>query len=100
MKKLILLAGVGIGYVLGTKAGRERYEQIKGMARGFAGNPKVQETVSKAQDTVAAQAPVVAEAVKDKAGAAAGAVKDKVSSGSDDQVAASSPAAPASPPLS
>ena len=97
MKKLILLAGVGIGYVLGTKAGRERYEQIKGMARGFAGNP---ETVSKAQDTVAAQAPVVAEAVKDKAGAAAGAVKDKVSSGSDDQVAASSPAAPASPPLS
>jgi hypothetical protein len=28
-----LLAGLGIGYVLGTRAGRERYEQMAGWAR-------------------------------------------------------------------
>ena len=29
MKKLMLLVAGGVGYVLGTRAGRERYEQIK-----------------------------------------------------------------------
>lgn len=34
MRRLLTLAlGAGIGYVLGTKAGHERYEQIAGMAR-------------------------------------------------------------------
>lgn len=28
-----LLAGAGIGYVLGTRAGRERYEQMRRAAR-------------------------------------------------------------------
>ena len=28
-----LLAGLGIGYVIGTRAGRERYEQMAGWAR-------------------------------------------------------------------
>jgi hypothetical protein len=28
-----LLAGLGVGYVLGTRAGRERYEQLAGWAR-------------------------------------------------------------------
>ena len=31
--KLRFLAGVGIGYVLGARAGRERYEQILGTVR-------------------------------------------------------------------
>ena len=30
MKKLLVLIAGGIGYVLGTKAGRERYDQIRG----------------------------------------------------------------------
>ncbi len=29
MKKLMLLGAAAVGYVLGTRAGRERYEQIK-----------------------------------------------------------------------
>ncbi len=28
IKKATLLVGVGVGYVLGTRAGQERYEQI------------------------------------------------------------------------
>ncbi len=73
-----LVIGFAAGYVLGTRAGRERYEQIAEGARKFMGNPTVQSAASRAQETVATQAPVVAEAVKDKATSAASAVADKV----------------------
>jgi len=33
------LAVLGVGYVLGTKAGRQRYEQIVGTYRAVTGNP-------------------------------------------------------------
>jgi hypothetical protein len=42
--KLIFLAGVGVGYVLGARAGRERYEQLVRVARKVRENPTVQET--------------------------------------------------------
>lgn len=42
MRKLLVLASFGAGYVLGTKAGRQRYEQIKRLSRQLADNPKVQ----------------------------------------------------------
>jgi hypothetical protein len=42
--KLIFLTGVGIGYVLGTRAGRQRYEQLVRAARRLKENPTVQET--------------------------------------------------------
>jgi hypothetical protein len=84
MSKLTLLAAGAAGYVLGARAGRERYEQIADGARRFAGNPKVQAAAERAQETVAQQAPVVASAVKDKATSAASSVQDKVTGGQDD----------------
>ena len=81
MKKLTLLAAAGAGYVLGARAGRERYDQISAAARKIAGNPQVQAAASKAQETVAQQAPVVADAVREKASAAASSVTDKVGHG-------------------
>jgi hypothetical protein len=38
------LLGIGIGYVLGTRAGRERYEDIVAVARRVAGSQTVQST--------------------------------------------------------
>ena len=43
MAKLSFLAGFGAGYVLGTRAGRERYEQIRRSAAKIKENPTVQE---------------------------------------------------------
>ena len=39
-----LLLGAAIGYVLGTRAGRERYEAIVRMTRKVAGSQTVQST--------------------------------------------------------
>ncbi len=100
MSKLFTLTVFGAGYVLGARAGRERYEQIASGARKVAGNPKVQAASSKAQETIAQQAPIVAEAVKDKASSAAHTVQEKVSDkfGSDDSSSSNgAPNAPANP---
>ncbi|MEU6669537.1 YtxH domain-containing protein [Streptomyces sp. NPDC046727] len=46
--RLTFLAGLALGYVLGTRAGRERYEQLKKSARGIAQNPAVRNTAETA----------------------------------------------------
>ncbi len=56
MGKLSLGLGLGVGYVLGTRAGRARYEQIKQAANDFLGRPEVQQTLEKAKS--AAPAPL------------------------------------------
>ena len=48
IKKWIFAAGAGLGYVLGTRAGRERYEQMRLQARQLMENPKVKETTEEA----------------------------------------------------
>ncbi len=62
MRKLTLLIGGAIGYVLGAKAGRQRYEDIKRMGRQVQDNPKVQGVAGMVQ----AQAEQVVGAVKSK----------------------------------
>ena len=46
--RLTFVAGLVIGYVLGTRAGRERYEQLKKSARQVAQNPAVRNTAESA----------------------------------------------------
>lgn len=43
------IAGLATGYVLGARAGRERYEQIMKTARTFAENPTVQQAAGAVQ---------------------------------------------------
>jgi hypothetical protein len=59
MKKLLVLVAGGVGYVLGTRAGRERYEQIKGAANRVRNDPRVQEKASHAADVAREKAPIV-----------------------------------------
>ncbi len=56
MGKLSLGLGLGVGYVLGTRAGRARFEQIKQAASGVMGRPEVQQALEKAR--TAAPAPL------------------------------------------
>jgi hypothetical protein len=78
MKKLPILAAAVVGYILGARAGRERYEQIAGAARKVADDPRVQRASHKAQDAVAQQASAAAEVAKDKVTSAASSAADKV----------------------
>jgi hypothetical protein len=56
MSRLSLALGLGVGYVLGARAGRARYEQIKEAAAGFMARPEVQQAMEKAR--TAAPAPL------------------------------------------
>ncbi|MBT2408958.1 YtxH domain-containing protein [Streptomyces sp. ISL-12] len=46
--RLTFVVGLAVGYVLGTKAGRERYEQLKKAARQVSQNPAVRNTAESA----------------------------------------------------
>ena len=63
MRKLTALVFGGIGYVLGARAGRERYEQIRNAAQRVKSNPKVQETARQATDVAKEKAPVVKDKI-------------------------------------
>ena len=75
MKKLLLLAAVGAGYVLGARAGREHYESIKSNFLKVKNNPTVQEKAGQVADVAKEQAPVVKDKIVGAAGAAAGKVR-------------------------
>lgn len=47
-----LLIGAGIGYVLGSRAGRERYEQIRGFTAEASRHPAVSQLVDQATGVV------------------------------------------------
>jgi len=60
--RISFVSGFAAGFVLGTRAGRERYEQIKKAARQVADNPSVQQ----AAGAVQAQASELASAAGSK----------------------------------
>ena len=65
--KILFVAGLGLGYVLGTRAGREKYEQLKSSAMKVWNDPRVQRQVDAAETFVKDKAPDVAEFVSDNA---------------------------------
>ena len=65
--KILFAAGLAVGYVFGTRAGRERFEQLKNAASGFWNDPRVQHRVDQVEDFVKEKAPEVAEFVSDGA---------------------------------
>lgn len=53
--KMLFAVGLGVGYVLGTRAGRKRYEQMKAAADKIWQSPGIQRQVHAAQDYAAAR---------------------------------------------
>ena len=64
MAKLSFLAGFGAGYVLGAKAGRERYEQIRRVYNHAKDDPRLQTAAGMAQ----ARADAAVDSVKNRLG--------------------------------
>ena len=72
------LAGLAVGFVVGTRAGRERYEQMKKLARKAAESPPVRkatraagekatELTKVAKDKAATRVPKLTETAKNSA---------------------------------
>ena len=66
--RLTFATGLALGYVLGTRAGRERYEQLKKSARQVAQNPAVRNTAETAAQQGRQIAGRAVHVVSDKVG--------------------------------
>lgn len=76
MYKLTFLAGAALGFVLGSRAGRASYDDLKRQADSLWHDPRVQEKVAAAGQTVKDKAPEVGAKIAGAAGHAAGVAKD------------------------
>ena len=85
MNKLSILAAGGIGYVLGTRAGRERYEQLKHSAQHVAESPRVRDLSHQAAEGLKHQAPLVKQRVSTAASAAASKIRHTDGARASDQ---------------
>ena len=83
MKKFIFLAGLGIGFVIGSRAGRGPYESLERTARQVADDPEVQRRAAQAKDTASRVAQDTAETVKEKAPEVAAAAQTTVAGAAD-----------------
>lgn len=95
MKKFIFLAGLAVGFVLGSRTGRGPYDSLERTARQVADDPEVQRRAAQARetagrvahdaaDTVKEKGPEVASSVQGTVAGAATAAKDRLSSDDGD----------------
>ncbi len=71
--RITFVGGLAIGYVLGAQAGRERYEQLKRLARKATESPAMQQTAGALQ----AQATSTAKSARSKASATVRSARDQ-----------------------
>lgn len=83
--KALLVIGLAIGYVLGAKAGRERYNQIKRMSDKFWSSPIVQKQVHQVEEFAKDKTPEVIDFVRGNAKKVASQVKSGTSKPSSDE---------------
>lgn len=78
MSPRIILLGIGlaVGYVLGTRDGRERYDQMKAKVTEFWEDPRVAKARNDVEAYARQQAPIIRERAEAAAKAAPGVVKD------------------------
>jgi hypothetical protein len=87
MKKILVLAAFGAGYVLGAKAGRGRYEEIKGGAQEIWEKPEVQRVAQGVKDEAKVAGDRASEVAKDAAASVSASAKE-AASGAKEKAAA------------
>lgn len=85
MRLITLGIGAALGYLLGSQEGRRNLEKMSNNAKSFWQDPKTQQKVHEATETVKAKAPVVAEQVTTTAKDVTEKVTDKVNEIKDNQ---------------
>lgn len=85
MRLITLGIGAALGYLLGSQEGRRNLEKMSNNAKNFWQDPKTQQKVHEATETVKAKAPVVAEQVTTTAKDVTEKVTDKVNEIKDNQ---------------
>jgi hypothetical protein len=80
--RISFVSGFAAGFVLGARAGRERYEQIKKAARTVAENPAVQQAAgavqAQASELASTASSKLSDGVRDRAGQFAKTARSKV----------------------
>jgi hypothetical protein len=61
--KILLVVGLGVGYVLGTRAGREKYDELVARVQKVWNDPRVQKQANNVGEFVKDKAPDVADFV-------------------------------------
>jgi uncharacterized protein YjbJ (UPF0337 family) len=74
--KLLLLLGLGVGYVLGARAGREPYEKLAAKADEVWTSPRVAKARREVEAYARQQAPIIRERAEAAAKAAPGFIAD------------------------
>ena len=77
-RKNALVLGFAAGYVLGAKAGRERYEQILKVARGISSNPAIRQVIDETKDLADAGGAKARGKMADQLRDASALIKDRV----------------------
>jgi hypothetical protein len=78
-----MFLGLAGGYVLGTKAGRQRYEQIRRMWSRLMGAPMVNRATQRTKDLAEDQTKRALHAMQSGVEKAGSAVKDRLGNGSN-----------------
>jgi len=76
--KITFLTGFAAGFVVGARAGRERYEQIMKLARQTADNPAVQQAAAAVQAKAAGLASTATHKITDQLHEGMANARDKV----------------------
>jgi hypothetical protein len=66
MKKLVFMLGIGIGFMLGSRAGRGPYEGLEEKVRSLRERPEVDDAMQRAKKIASDQATEVVDKVSDK----------------------------------
>ena len=81
MKKLLLVVGAVIGFVLGSRVGRRPYEQIETKVKGLTGRSSIHDAVSSTKEAVHTALDAATTSIGQKVDDAAQHVSDAVDCG-------------------
>jgi len=76
-----LVSGAVAGYVLGTRAGRERYQQIQRWWRSFTGSPQVQQMAGRGKELAGEAGRKGVDAVQRGVSKVGSSVRDRLGNG-------------------